>query len=169
MNSVVARIVAVAAAALLVGPASAEVPMPKPAKAYKGDACVEPVETMRRYHMDYLMHQRDETVGRGIRGKKYSLTQCIECHATRAASADNSKSVPRTIEPFCVNCHTYAAVTIDCFGCHTPSPAETQAGKAKTAKAGKAWTRQTLWPAPVPGHRLLSDLRATLGHQRPAP
>ncbi len=166
MNSVVAWVVAVAAAAFLVGPVSAEVPMPKPSKAYKGEQCVEPVETMRRYHMDYLMHQRDETVQQGIRGRKYSLTKCIECHATKVASVGNGKSVggkgqSRTIEPFCANCHKYAAVTIDCFECHTSSPAEAQAGKDKT---GKAKAGQTLWPAPAAVDRMVSELRAYLGN-----
>ena len=49
------------------------IPLPHPAKATGGDQCVEPSDIMRRNHMTYLMHQRDETVIKGIRGKKYSL------------------------------------------------------------------------------------------------
>ena len=52
------------------------IPLPHPAKATGGEQCVEPNDIMRRNHMTYLMHQRDETVIEGIRGKKYSLQQC---------------------------------------------------------------------------------------------
>jgi hypothetical protein len=38
-----------------------------------GERCVEPNDVMRREHMDFLMHQRDDTVHAGIRGAKYSL------------------------------------------------------------------------------------------------
>jgi hypothetical protein len=31
------------------------------------EQCVEPVEFMRRNHMELILHQRDETVHRGIR------------------------------------------------------------------------------------------------------
>ena len=93
--------------------------LPSPAKAYQGKKCVEPSDTMRRNHMDYLMHQRDETVREGIRGKKYSLQQCINCHATTDPKVLASKE--RSLTPFCSECHSFAAVTIDCFSCHNPT------------------------------------------------
>ena len=96
-----------------------KVPLPHPAKAVKGEQCVEPNDIMRRNHMTYLMHQRDETVIEGIRGKKYSLHACIDCHATIDPEVEDSKV--RTIVPFCAECHSYAAVKIDCFACHNPS------------------------------------------------
>ena len=37
--------------------------------------CVEPTEIMRRNHMDFLLHQRDETVLKGVRTQKYSLVE----------------------------------------------------------------------------------------------
>jgi len=112
--------------AILVGglasPADAgEVPRPNPAKAFKGEQCVEPVDVMRRNHMSFLKHQRDETLREGIRGKKYSLNQCIECHAV--TSPDVAGGKVRTLKPFCAECHSYAAVSIDCFQCHTGAAA----------------------------------------------
>lgn len=102
----------------LPSPASAaDVPVPHPAKAFKGEQCVEPVDVMRRNHMTFLMHQRDETLREGIRGKKYSLNQCIDCHAV--TSPDVAGGKVRTLKPFCAECHAYAAVSIDCFQCHT--------------------------------------------------
>ena len=95
------------------------IPLPHPAKATKGEQCVEPNDIMRRNHMTYLMHQRDETVIEGIRGKKYSLQQCINCHATIDPEVEDGKV--RTIKPFCAECHSYAAVKIDCFACHNPT------------------------------------------------
>lgn len=103
-------------------PASAgEVPLPKPAKAFKGTECVEPVDAMRRNHMDFLTHQRDETLREGIRGNKYSLNECIDCHAV--TSPDVAGGKVRTLKPFCGECHAYAAVSIDCFQCHTGAAA----------------------------------------------
>ncbi len=103
------------AVALLAGPAWAgeqgRVPAPVPPKGI-GQQCVAPVAEMRRYHMDYLSHQRDDTVRGGIRGAKFSLRDCIACHAVPA------KAAQRSVEPFCDACHVYAAVKIDCFECH---------------------------------------------------
>ena len=93
------------------------VPLPHPAKAFKGDKCVEDSGVMRRNHFDYLKHQRDETLRDGIRGNKYSLSECIACHATTSPDVAGGKL--RTIKPFCAECHSYAAVKIDCFECHT--------------------------------------------------
>ncbi len=113
-------------AVVFTGPAPAaesRVPVPQPPKAFKGDKCVEPAAVMRRQHMNYLLHQRDETVQQGIRGKKYSLRGCIECHAV----PDKAAGGERTVAPFCSECHQYAAVTIDCFSCHTTKPEATKA------------------------------------------
>ncbi len=119
-------IAAVAAVwAAVAAPAAAEGRVPLPVLAAgKGDKCVEPTDIMRRYHMEYLKHQRDETVHGGIRGAKHSLVDCIECHAV----PDTAANGVRTIRPFCDQCHEYAAVTMDCFGCHTPKAADATEG-----------------------------------------
>lgn len=83
--------------------------------------CVEPVEDMRKNHMDYIMHQRDETMYQGIRTTQHSLTECINCHVSDAPDAPRVSSE----EHFCSSCHTYAAVSIDCFQCHADRPVET--------------------------------------------
>ena len=80
----------------------------------KGGQCVEDPQVMRKNHMNYLSHQRDETVHQGVRGKKHSLSGCVDCHASLK---DNS--VLGTNESFCQGCHTYAAVKLDCFECHS--------------------------------------------------
>ncbi len=125
---------------------------PKPAPAYKGDKCVEPVDIMRREHMNYLLHQRGETVKQGIRGKKYSLRQCIECHAV----PDKMAGGERTIQPFCSECHKFAAVTIDCFQCHNDKPEKVKTSGAlpdghptMTKKSGveRSWKKKTLFAA----------------------
>jgi hypothetical protein len=102
---------------IFAAPAKAgEVPVPSPAKAFKGEQCLEPTDVMRRDHMDFLQHQRDETLREGIRGQKYSLNSCIDCHAV--TSPDVADGKVRTLKPFCAQCHAYAAVSIDCFQCH---------------------------------------------------
>jgi len=83
--------------------------------------CVEPTEDMRVNHMEYILHQRDETVHEGIRDKQHSLVECINCHVSDAPDAPRVSSE----EHFCNSCHTYAAVSIDCFQCHADRPVKT--------------------------------------------
>lgn len=88
----------------------------------EGRNCVEPNDVMRRRHFDFILHQRDDTVHRGIRTSKHSLVGCIDCHA---AKDDSGKHIPINAEDqFCSSCHTYSAVKIDCFECHATVPAK---------------------------------------------
>jgi hypothetical protein len=86
----------------------------------QGDNCVDDTQFMRRNHMTMLRHQRDETMRQGIRGKQYSLKECVACHAVMGPDA-----MPVTVSSpkhFCRSCHDYAAVNIDCFQCHASRP-----------------------------------------------
>jgi len=75
---------------------------------------------MRREHMNLLTDQRDQTLRQGKRGMKFSLQGCVECHAVPDPEAPNPAAASfRTVQPFCSECHSYAAVSIDCFSCHT--------------------------------------------------
>ena len=78
---------------------------------------------MRKNHMNYILHQRDETVHEGVREKQHSLVECINCHV--APSTDGTVTRVESDEHFCNSCHTYAAVSIDCFQCHTDQPTNT--------------------------------------------
>jgi predicted CXXCH cytochrome family protein len=100
------------------GEAPGRTPLPTIERATKGERCVEAPALMRRNHMEMLKHQRDETVFGGIRGAKYSLKECIACHASAQTG-----SVAKSESNFCVSCHAYAAVKIDCFECHATKPA----------------------------------------------
>jgi hypothetical protein len=92
----------------------------------KGGQCVvEDHALMRKTHMNLLKHQRDETMHKGIRGQKNSLADCVECHA-----GNTTNSVLGSNEAFCQGCHTYAAVKLDCFECHT-SKRKVTAGASK--------------------------------------
>lgn len=86
----------------------------------RGEQCVEETDFMRKNHMNLLMHQRDKTVHAGIRTKKHSLKNCIDCHASVTTN-----SVTGSNENFCQSCHSYAAVKIDCFECHATKPKAT--------------------------------------------
>jgi hypothetical protein len=90
--------------------------------AAKGSQCVADPAFMRRNHMDLLRHQRDDTVRGGVRVGQYSLKACIECHASRQTG-----SVVKAETNFCVSCHSYAAVKIDCFECHASTTGATLA------------------------------------------
>jgi hypothetical protein len=83
--------------------------------------CVEPEDEMKRNHMNYILHQRDETMHKGIRTRQYALEECINCHAVKGEDGE----YVRVEDPrhFCASCHTYAAVNIDCFQCHADIPA----------------------------------------------
>ena len=85
-------------------------------KTYKGDKCVEDTEYMRRNHMKVILHQRDETMHKGIRTQKHSLKNCVDCHADPKTNSVLGK------DGFCESCHVYTSVSIDCFTCHTAAP-----------------------------------------------
>lgn len=106
---------------------SARVPLPK-VKIEKGEKCVEPTDEMRRNHMKMLLNQRDKTMHQGIRTTQYSLKNCIDCHANPKTNSVIGK------DGFCESCHSYAAVSLDCFECHSSAP-QKQAGDAKPLAA----------------------------------
>ncbi|MBI5276741.1 MAG: hypothetical protein HY854_09800 [Burkholderiales bacterium] len=107
-------------ATMLASPAAGEpgrTPKPVIEPAVRGAQCVADPAFMRRNHMDLLKHQRDDTVREGKRLGSYSLKGCIECHAS-----PKTGSVAKAETNFCVSCHQYAAVRIDCFECHASRP-----------------------------------------------
>lgn len=92
----------------------------------KADHCVEPLEDIRVNHMAYLLHQRDETMYKGIRTKRHSFKECINCHVP---AEENGKPVnyltdDHDLNPdhFCATCHLYVGVKLDCFECHSDNP-----------------------------------------------
>jgi len=99
-------------------------------KARAGERCVEDTTFMRKNHMKLLMHQRDETMHKGIRTEKHSLKKCVSCHA----SAKDDRVVGSD-EHFCQSCHTYAAVKLDCWECHATKAKPAQAAAATTLPA----------------------------------
>ncbi len=102
-------------------PGSAETPLPTIHEPEgKGLKCVEPEEVMRRDHMEFILHQRDETMHEGIRTSKYSFAECINCHVEPDEKGHIASS--KSKDHFCNGCHEYAAVTIDCFECHADRP-----------------------------------------------
>ena len=96
--------------------AGSGVPEPVIAQA-RADKCVGNVEYMRRNHMQLLLHERYQEVHYGIRNGSYSLENCVNCHASR-----KNNSVLGSNQNFCQSCHSYAAVKIDCFECHSSKP-----------------------------------------------
>jgi hypothetical protein len=96
-----------------------------------GDKCVQPEEVMRKNHMQFILHERKETVHEGIRTKKYSLKNCVDCHADPKTGSVLGK------DGFCASCHRYAAIRIDCFECHSP---KREAGVTPTTSAARALT-----------------------------
>jgi hypothetical protein len=123
MRKLLKSLLAAGAILLAAQPAFADGRTPLPSITEgKGDRCVEPTEVMRRDHMEMILHQRDRTMHQGIRTTKYSLKECIGCHAQKDAQGHY---IPVTDEgQFCQSCHSYAAVTIDCFQCHATKPLE---------------------------------------------
>ena len=97
---------------------SNSVPHPVIESARAGPCVADPA-FMRRNHPDLLNHQRDDTLRGGIRTGKYSLKACVACHASPTSRSVNAES-----NNFCQSCHNYAAVKIDCFGCHANRPVD---------------------------------------------
>jgi len=88
------------------------VPLPR-VSIEQGEKCVEPTDVMRRNHMKFMLHQRDKTMRDGVRTTQHSLKNCVNCHASKTTQSVLGK------DGFCQGCHTYTAVSIDCFTCHT--------------------------------------------------
>ena len=117
------RLLLACAATLWLAPAQAaepRTPQPVIEPARPGTQCIADPATMRREHPAMLEHQRDQTVRGGIRSEKESLKACIACHASAT-----TKSVAKSETNFCVSCHTFTAVRIDCFGCHATTASAT--------------------------------------------
>jgi predicted CXXCH cytochrome family protein len=109
--------------ALLAGAALAgSVAVTEGSKAAGLSACVADTDQMRRNHMDFLKHGRDDVVHKGVRDQKYRIAECVDCHAAKDAQG---KPIPVN-DPgqFCAGCHEYTAVHLDCFGCHRKVPEE---------------------------------------------
>lgn len=126
---------ALVAALLLAGSAAglaalAAGPSLDPARA---GPCVEDPKVMRRSHMDFLKHDRDDTVRRGIRGVKHSLSACVDCHANKADGR-----VLGSDRHFCQGCHAFAAVKLDCFDCHASTARIAPAATAAASLPGAA-------------------------------
>jgi [DsrC]-trisulfide reductase subunit J len=120
-------ILAMAAVLGIAGAAAAADALPQLDRARSGP-CVQDPKVMRKSHMDFLQHDRDATVRRGIRDRKESLAGCVDCHASRTDGR-----VIGTERHFCQGCHTYAAVKLDCFECHA-SRAREPAARTAAAK-----------------------------------
>ena len=144
----VALVALACVASVSAGESKGRVPVPN-VVIHKGEQCVEPTEDMRRNHMKYILHQRDDTMHQGIRTSKHSLKNCVNCHADPQTGSVLGKN------GFCESCHTYAAVTMDCFGCHTHK-AEKNVGLATDPS-------QPLLNRLVQG----ADLPAKIGEARP--
>ncbi len=119
-------------------------------KIEKGGKCVEPTDEMRRNHMNMILHQRDQTVQRGIRTTRHSLKNCIDCHANPKTNSVLGK------DGFCESCHTYAAVRMDCFECHSPSPRKAASGEKPAAP------RREVMLEPVRRAAIAAPVAATL-------
>lgn len=144
---------------LLAGSAVAgegRVPLPVVPKG-QGDQCVEPTPVMRRDHMEFLLHQRDETMHRGIRTKRHSLNECIECHVGR--DAHGRTVAVNAPDQFCESCHRYAGVSIDCFQCHATTP--DSGGAPRQAAAHRRPSERGGTPHPGMGR-----LSASIGEAR---
>jgi hypothetical protein len=130
MRTWIRRLFLAGAAMILAVPAfqaSAGVDLPKLEKG-KGEKCVEETQLMRRNHMEFLKHHRDETMRKGIRTTKHSLKKCVECHAS-----EKTGSVASAKGDFCVACHSYASIKLDCWDCHATKP---RSPKTAAAPAG---------------------------------
>jgi len=82
--------------------------------------CIQPEDEMRRNHMNYILHERDETMHEGVRNEPGSLAACIDCHVEPNAKGEIAGIDSE--EHFCNACHQYASVQIDCFQCHADRP-----------------------------------------------
>ncbi len=98
-----------------------ELILTEPSQRYSEETdCVAPKSDMRRHHMNYILHQRDDTVREGIRTRQFALEECINCHAVKDEQGEYVRAEDE--RHFCTTCHTYASTKIDCFECHADVP-----------------------------------------------
>ncbi len=92
----------------------------------KGEQCVEETSLMRANHMEFLLHKRVQTMRDGIRTKKHSLAECINCHATPGENGVIARyeSGNPDNKHFCTSCHNTVGVKLDCFDCHADRPVD---------------------------------------------
>jgi hypothetical protein len=95
--------------------------------------------------MKLLKHQRDDTMHGGIRSGKYSLKECVACHASQTNQSVNAEA-----GNFCQSCHVYAAVKIDCFECHANKP-DVKAGLVSDSQKSTASQGLVAQVQPLPG------------------
>ncbi len=116
---------------------------PEPERHFSAtQKCVQPDEEMRKNHMNYILHQRNETVHEGIRTRRYSLEECVNCHAAKNDAGDY---IPvNDPDQFCYSCHSYAAVNIDCFQCHATRPVRPTKLQTQASSAVRAGASETL-------------------------
>lgn len=109
--------------------------------ADEGAKCIHDEDEMRRNHMKYILHERDETMHKGIRNEPESLANCIDCHV----QPDKNGQIAgiESDQHFCNACHQYAAVQIDCFQCHADRPQKFIKREAHTSSLKKQ-LQQTL-------------------------
>ena len=120
----------VAAPATAADGVASRVPTPTVAISAPGK-CVEDTQFMLRNHMEVLKHHRDRTVREGVRTTQHSLANCVACHASRETGR-----VTGSKDAFCESCHRFAAVTLDCFECHTDKASAAVASAAPAASVG---------------------------------
>ncbi len=118
--------------------AEGRVPVPEVPRGL-GERCVEPTEVMRRDHMEFILHQRDETVHQGIRTKRHSLKECINCHVQPGPDGQYASIDSR--QHFCNSCHSYTAVKIDCFECHASRPSKAAAEAQADVLIREQWAQ----------------------------
>lgn len=104
-----------------------------PIEAARSGPCLADPGFMRRNHPDLLRHRRDETVHLGARDARTGLKACVGCHASTGTG-----SVASARTDFCVSCHSYAAVQVDCFECHASRPEATAVIAPDALHAGGA-------------------------------
>jgi hypothetical protein len=131
----------------------------KPSSRAAGlEVCVEPTDYMRRNHMELIKHQRDATVHRGVRGTRYSLAGCIDCHASKGS--DGHPVAVDAPHQFCNACHAFAAVDVNCFDCHAAIPrggplSESAAHRAAGREPGLASGQAAIGEPGHPAARLV--------------
>jgi hypothetical protein len=141
-NAVVRGLLAVAGLvwALGVQPAAAGEDFVTPGSKAAGLAnCVAETEFMRRNHMELIKHERHVVVHEGIRDSKDSLAGCIACHV--APGPDGNLVSVYAHGQFCKSCHEYAAVDVNCFGCHATVPTPVSGASMAKVPAEQAATQ----------------------------
>lgn len=89
--------------------------LPAQAQFSPQQACLLPLEQIRREHGDLLKQSHDAATLQHL-APSYHLGDCLDCHISK--NAQGKFLAGNSSVHFCQRCHVFVGTRISCFNCH---------------------------------------------------